>query len=586
MATHQDPKRLAEQALGLRAFAASLVHGHDPDDLVQQTALTALEAASPHDAREPWLRHVLRNHARLRHRSTQRQRRRDAALVAEHPTGTHEQELFRAQLLATLGQALAELDEPYRQTLMARFLQGRSAAEIARRTETPATTVRSRIQRALDELRRTLDDRFGGRHSWCPALILAVDDLPPLVAASPAASSSASTAGAMMIKTIGVVGVAAAASAALTWAPMDSAAPTGAEVAEIATEAGSMAEVELDPDIETDAKTRDGERPSSERLPVSASTSAVTHEQPIPGAWGEALKRLEEAEQIPMLITLHGGAADDYDRAERLGLFAVCEDMVLPVQGRKVVAFEVEWEGHRNVRMDLIRDDLGEPEIVDCIRGALAELGEEKKLEYPDYDERGWNIAGAIFGGEPRPPLAAHVVPEELPLVTDAFPRRGTEDAAVTMVVCGDYDSKFTRGTASTIADVQSYFADRLQIVWLQAPLTRGASSLRARAAVSARTQGMFWAMHERLMAAESIEDETALLHLAEDAGLDLEEFSASLGRSQTTEQVQRQLDTCNAHGAMATPFFFIGDEPIAGAVSFDRLVDSIEASIVASARR
>ena len=50
-----------------------------------------------------------------------------------------------------------ELDEPFRSTLLLRYVEGRSAADIARRQGVPAGTVRWRLKAALDDVRA----RFG-----------------------------------------------------------------------------------------------------------------------------------------------------------------------------------------------------------------------------------------------------------------------------------------------------------------------------------------------------------------------------------------------------------------------------------------
>ena len=72
---------------------------------------------------------------------------------------------------ATAGRA-GGLAEPYRQTLVLRYFEELSGAEIARRLHVPAGTVRWRLKVALDELRRQLDERHGGRREvWTAALL-------------------------------------------------------------------------------------------------------------------------------------------------------------------------------------------------------------------------------------------------------------------------------------------------------------------------------------------------------------------------------------------------------------------------------
>lgn len=64
------------------------------------------------------------------------------------------------------------LQEPYRSTVLRRFFEGQSAAEIARSQGLPAGTVRSRLKRSRDQVREQLDDRsHGDRQTWSLNLI-------------------------------------------------------------------------------------------------------------------------------------------------------------------------------------------------------------------------------------------------------------------------------------------------------------------------------------------------------------------------------------------------------------------------------
>jgi hypothetical protein len=64
------------------------------------------------------------------------------------------------------------LEEPYRSTVLLRYLDGLSSAQIAARRGEPAALVRKRLERGLDRLRGLLDAEFGGDGtSWSVALL-------------------------------------------------------------------------------------------------------------------------------------------------------------------------------------------------------------------------------------------------------------------------------------------------------------------------------------------------------------------------------------------------------------------------------
>ncbi len=144
----------------------------DADDLVQQTWLRSLR----HPPRtggslRGWLRTVLRNEARQARRSATRRDAREAAWRPRDVPGPDEV-VARAEEQRRVAQAVLDLDEPYRSTLLLRFYDELTPQEIAARTTTPIETVRTRTRRGLARLRSRLDASHGGGGSaWGLALL-------------------------------------------------------------------------------------------------------------------------------------------------------------------------------------------------------------------------------------------------------------------------------------------------------------------------------------------------------------------------------------------------------------------------------
>src|SRR5215831_12482174 len=146
---------LLENSEWLRRLARSLVRDDaQAEDLVQETWMVALAhpPPSPGTAR-PWMRTILRNLVRMKARAHTRRRRREQVALegAIGAESSHERlERIEAQrLLATL---VLDLPEPYRSTIMLRYYQGMSAAEVAAREDVPAGTVRWRLREGLERL--------------------------------------------------------------------------------------------------------------------------------------------------------------------------------------------------------------------------------------------------------------------------------------------------------------------------------------------------------------------------------------------------------------------------------------------------
>jgi RNA polymerase sigma-70 factor (ECF subfamily) len=154
-----DLELLLAEGRWLRRLARSLL-ADDPDDAVQEVYLAAV-AARPSTSRpvRPWLAQVLRNLARMRRRRGGRTRRLLDRVIVEpaNPLPTPEELLQHHETQRLVAAAVSALEEPYRTTVLLRYSEGLTPSEMATRLGIPAATVRSRLKRGLDEIRRTLD---------------------------------------------------------------------------------------------------------------------------------------------------------------------------------------------------------------------------------------------------------------------------------------------------------------------------------------------------------------------------------------------------------------------------------------------
>jgi RNA polymerase sigma-70 factor (ECF subfamily) len=144
----------------------------DADEVVQETWLRALARPPAHGRNlRGWLATLARNLVRSRRRSREREGARVRALARpETPTGPDDA-IARAELQQVVLDAVLALAEPYRSTLVLRFLDELSAEEIAKRSGAPVETVRTRIKRGLDQVRARVAERLGGEREQLPALL-------------------------------------------------------------------------------------------------------------------------------------------------------------------------------------------------------------------------------------------------------------------------------------------------------------------------------------------------------------------------------------------------------------------------------
>jgi RNA polymerase sigma factor (sigma-70 family) len=175
---------LSHQGWALQV-ARRLVHEEsEAEDLVQRTWIAALRSP-PNTARgaRAWIRKVILNLARERHRRALVRERHERSSAVEATAPDAFESLSRSEIHRLLGEHLLELSEPYRSAVILRYYEGLSSAEIARRQRIPAGTVRWRLKIGLDQLRTELDRRsHGDRTRWVSALLVF---LPPEMHAPP-----------------------------------------------------------------------------------------------------------------------------------------------------------------------------------------------------------------------------------------------------------------------------------------------------------------------------------------------------------------------------------------------------------------
>ena len=163
--------RLARSLVGDRERASDLVQETWAAALTNPGALRSIQSQSG-DSTRGWLATILRRRSFSGRRRASL--RRTDPLNAEqasddpHPDAT----VTRWERQRLVQEALHGLPEPYRTTLILRFQDELSAAEIGARTGHPASTVRSQMARGLERLRKVLDHQHpGGRAEWLSALL-------------------------------------------------------------------------------------------------------------------------------------------------------------------------------------------------------------------------------------------------------------------------------------------------------------------------------------------------------------------------------------------------------------------------------
>lgn len=234
-ATPPEFEDLLAQAGWIRGLADRLVT--DPalrDDVAQQAMLVAWEKRPAIVNLRAWLHRFVRNSAFESNRAARRRRRLESGAAPVESAEPAADLVAQAELQGRLVQAVLELDEPYRSTVLERYFRGCTAAEIAASTGVSAATVRSRLKRALDQLRARFEpEQRANRGAWSGLL------LPVVRPEAPALSAAAGLAlGGLVMNLKGIlIGAAAVGAAVTVWWGLSGDDPSAGDSAAVASDA-------------------------------------------------------------------------------------------------------------------------------------------------------------------------------------------------------------------------------------------------------------------------------------------------------------------------------------------------------------
>ena len=166
-----------ESLLAHRDWVQRLARGlvadvHRADDVAQASWLSVLRHPPRHAANlRAWLSMLVRDTARSMQRAEMRRDRHEREAVREREVANASDAVERAELANELSTAVLALREPYKTVLVLAYLESLSPSEIAERLGVPASSVRTRIQRGLAQLKAELERKHEREH-WLPALLV------------------------------------------------------------------------------------------------------------------------------------------------------------------------------------------------------------------------------------------------------------------------------------------------------------------------------------------------------------------------------------------------------------------------------
>ena len=158
---------LARYQHRLFRFLMRLVQNQaEAEDLFQQTWLRVMEKIGQYDSRsnfDSWLFAVAHNLAIDHLRKRRETELQDVGLVSRQPNAL--EELLESERAEALLAAMGGLPAIHREVLTLRFEEGMKLEQIAEVAGIPLSTVKSRLHRALENLRAAVEAKFSGERT-------------------------------------------------------------------------------------------------------------------------------------------------------------------------------------------------------------------------------------------------------------------------------------------------------------------------------------------------------------------------------------------------------------------------------------
>ena len=173
----------------------------------------------------------------------------------------------------------------------------------------------------------------------------------------------------------------------------------------------------------------------------------------------------------------------------------------------------------------------------------------------------------------------------DMPVPASA-PALGPAGAPVTIVEFSDYQCPYCHRAQSTIDQVMSAYAGKVQLVHRDFPLDMHPQAFAAaRASRCAGEQGRFWDYHRSLMTVPGPMDDADLRSRAAGFRLDAAAFAACLSSDRHDSAIRESFDAGAEAGVTGTPAYFVNGRLISGAQPFEAFREVIDSELERAGR-
>jgi protein-disulfide isomerase len=191
--------------------------------------------------------------------------------------------------------------------------------------------------------------------------------------------------------------------------------------------------------------------------------------------------------------------------------------------------------------------------------------------------------APAPTPGQPAPaaPRPAMISSEVYRVEVGQAPVTGAKQPKVTLIEFSDFECPYCSRMTDTVHKLLKDFPNELAVSFKHFPLPMHPNAVPAAlAAEAAREQGKFWEMHDKLFANQRALGRPELEKYAQELGLDLTRFKASLDQQTTKQVIEAQQKEGQTFGVRGTPSSFVNGRFMRGAQPYEAFKGVIQEEI------
>jgi protein-disulfide isomerase len=151
----------------------------------------------------------------------------------------------------------------------------------------------------------------------------------------------------------------------------------------------------------------------------------------------------------------------------------------------------------------------------------------------------------------------------------------GNANGEVAMVEFFDYNCGYCK---RAIPEVEKLIQSdkKIKVIIKEFPILGPGSIFAAKAAIASRLQSKYVEFHNAMTATEGTKDESNVLEIAKQVGLDVEKLKVDMESEAVADVIRRNYSLAEALSINGTPSFIIDDALEHGYVSFDVLVQHV----------